>query len=311
MKAQRLLSITMLLLGRDCVSAPELAERFEVSVRTIYRDIESLCEAGIPVVAYPGSGGGYGILRGYKLDRGLVDPTELGQAAAALSSLSVAFDDRRMGGTADKLKALAPRGMVAGRPVPENYVFIELAPAKRVREKIGKLRRAIEEGRVARFEYVDAEGRKSARKVEPAALVFTWHSWYLYAFCRNRDDFRLFKIARIIELEVGPEKFAPHAIDLDSRPWNRNWEESSPFVPCLIRFQDAARVSEHFEVSEITTEPSGSALVRTYLPLSEWAVRFLLGLGIPFEVLEPEEFKDLLLRRLNEIIQTNTLQIQS
>jgi predicted DNA-binding transcriptional regulator YafY len=306
MKAQRLLSITMLLLGRDRVSAPELADRFEVSMRTIYRDIESLCEAGIPVVSYPGSGGGYGILRGYKLDKGLVEPAELGQAAAALASLSAALGDRRLGGAADKLKALAPRGMVAGRPVPENYVYIELAPAKREREKIGELRRAIEERRVARIGYVDSEGRRSARGVEPSALVFTWHSWFLYAFCRERGDFRLFKIARIADLEIGTEKFAPHEVDLDSRPWNKGWGEAEPIGPCRIRFQDAARVAEHFEDSMIESEPSGGAIVRTQLPASDWAVTFLLGLGIPFEVLEPESLRRCVAKRLESLRQKNS-----
>ncbi len=176
MKAQRLLAITMLLLNRESVAAPELAKRFEVSARTIYRDIESLCEAGIPVVAYPGAGGGYGIAGGYKLDRSLVDPEEIGKICAALNSLSVAVGDTRMRLTADRLRALrarpqAPNGKVAGRPVLENYLFIELAPAAREREKIIALRRAIEERRVARFAYVDAEGRSSLRSAEPMALV--------------------------------------------------------------------------------------------------------------------------------------------
>jgi predicted DNA-binding transcriptional regulator YafY len=302
MKAQRLLSITMLLLGRDCVSASELAERFEVSVRTIYRDIESLCEAGIPVVAYPGSGGGYGILKGYKLDRSVVGPAELGQAAAALSSLSAAFGDRMMGGTADKLKALAPKGLVAGKPVPENYVFIELAPSGRDREKIGKIRRAVEEYRVVDFGYVDSEGRRTERRVEPYALVFTWHSWFLYAHCRKRRDFRLFKIARIADLEVLPERFSPRAVDLESRPWNSGWEEPDAFAPCVLRFADAARIAEHFDDGAIEVEASGSALVRARLPPSEWAVSFLMGLGIPFEVLEPEGLRRLVVERAAAIL---------
>jgi predicted DNA-binding transcriptional regulator YafY len=306
MKAQRLLSITMLLLGRECISAPELARRFEVSVRTIYRDLESLCEAGIPVVAHPGSGGGYGILRGYKLDKGLVDPAELGQAAAALSSLSAALGDRKMEGAAATLKALAPKGVVAGRPVPENYVFIELAPVARDREKAGKLRAAIEERRLVRFGYIDAEGRRSDRSAEPAALVFAWQSWYLYAFCRGRGDFRLFKIARMADLEVELERFAPHEVDLDARPWNKGWEEASSFVPCVIRFKDSARVSEHFEESSIVEEPTGGASVRTYLPLNEWAVNFLLGLGIPFEIVEPEGLRDLVVNRLSELLRRNS-----
>jgi predicted DNA-binding transcriptional regulator YafY len=305
MKAQRLLSITMLLLNRDCVSAPELARRFEVSVRTIYRDIESLCEAGIPVVAYPGSGGGYGIMGEFKLDRSLVRPEEIGQITAALTSLSAAMDDSRMSQTAERFKAIAPRGKVAGKPVPENYVFIELAPSERVRSKIKKLRQAIEESRLVSFSYVNAEGGSSRRKAEPAALVFTWQSWYLFAYCRKREEFRLFKIARLGELELAAERFEPRAVDLDSRPWNRGWAESSPFLPARIRFSEASRIGEHYGPDEIELAEDGSALVSTYLPADDWAVSFLLGLGIAFEVLEPESLRRLVAERASLILDGN------
>jgi len=296
----------MILLGRDCVSAPELAKRFEVSVRTIYRDIEDLCEAGIPVVAYPGSGGGYGIVRSFKLDRSIIDPLELGQAAATLASLSRALNDRKMSGTADKLRALKPKGLVAGRPVPENYVFIELAPAQQERDKISLIRRAIEDRRVVYITYVDSKGAQSKRSIEPDALVFTWQAWYVFAFCRERKDFRLFKIARILDLKIEAERFEAHDVDLDSRPWNTNWGESEAFVPCVIRFFDAARASEHFDASQIERESGDSVLVRTIFPLSEWAVSFLFGLGIPFEVIEPRELRELVAARCRDILKKNS-----
>lgn len=306
MKAQRLLSITMILLGRDCVSASELAERFEVSVRTIYRDIEDLCEAGIPVVAYPGSGGGYGIVRSYKLDRSLIDPAELGQAAATLASLSNALSDRKMSSTADKLRALKPKGMVAGRPVPENYVFLELAPAQREREKISLIRRAIEDRHRVFITYVDSKGVQSRRYIEPDALVFTWQAWYVFAFCRERKDFRLFKIARIHDVSIQTERFEPHGVDLDSRPWNNHWEESGIFAPCTIRFFDASRVAEYFDASQIEEESGDSVLVRTSFPVNEWLVSFLLGLGIPFEVVEPPVLRERVAARCRDILQKNT-----
>jgi predicted DNA-binding transcriptional regulator YafY len=299
MKSQRLLAITMLLLGRDSVSAPELAKRFEVSARTIYRDIEALCEAGIPIVAYPGAGGGYGIMEDFKIDRSLLKPGEIGQLSSTLGSLSKAIGDARLGQVADRLKALRSRSAPAReeRTSPENYLFIELAPAAREREKIGVLRRAIEEGRLVVFSYVDSGGRASRRSAEPYALVFTWQAWYLYAFCRARDDFRLFKIARMKDLALAPERFRRREVDLDSRPWNKGWEEASPFRETRIRFADAARVEEHFAECDIEPEPGGRAVVRTCLPADEWAVSFLLGLGIPFEVLEPPELRAMVAER--------------
>lgn len=302
MKAQRLLAITMLLLNRDSVSAPELARRFEVSARTIYRDMESLCEAGIPVVAYPGAGGGYGIAGGYKLDRSLVRPEELSQISAALASLSEAVGDKRMIQTIDRLKALRAREPRGG---DGSYLYIELSPAAREREKIGQLRRAIEERRVARFCYVDGAGASSCRSVESMALVFTWQSWFLYAFCRNREAFRLFKIARLSALEISTERFPPRDVDLDSRPWNKAWAESSPSLPTRLRFSDAARIEEHFDASCIEAESSGSALVKTSLPADEWAVDFLLGLGQSFEVLEPEALRRLVAERASALLHLN------
>jgi predicted DNA-binding transcriptional regulator YafY len=310
MKAQRLLAITMLLLGRDSVSAPELAKRFEVSVRTIYRDMDALSEAGIPVVAYPGSGGGFGIMGEFKIDRSLLRPEEIGQLSSTLGSLSQAVGDARMSQVADRLKALgarpqAPKGRAPGKPVAESYLFIELAPAARERAKIATLRRAIEENRLAAFAYIDGDGKASSRRAEPHALVFTWQAWYLYAHCRSRDDFRLFKIARMKELELLPERFAPRPVDLDSRPWNSGWNEASPFLATRIRFTDAARVAEHFAEGDIELEAEGGALVRTKLPADEWAVSFLLGLGLPFEVLEPRELRSLVARRAAGILEGN------
>lgn len=316
MKAQRLLAITMLLLNRDSASAPELAKRFEVSARTIYRDMESLCEAGIPIVAYPGAGGGYGIVGEFKINRSLVRPEELGQITAALTSLSAAVGDPRMSQTIDRLKALRARALsakglvegrpIAGKPAIENYLFLELAPAEREREKIGKLRLAIEERRVVSFGYVDAEGRASSRRAEPAALVFTWQAWYLYAYCLTRDSFRLFKIARIADLEREAGRFAPRPVDLDSRPWNRGWADSSPFLPSRIRFDDAARIEEHYGPESIERESGGGAVVNTSLPADEWAVSYLLGLGLPFEVLEPEALRKLVSERVGEILERNS-----
>jgi predicted DNA-binding transcriptional regulator YafY len=306
MKAQRLLSITMLLLNRDCISAPELASRFEVSARTIYRDIESLCQAGIPVVAYPGSGGGYGIMGEFKIDRSLMRPEELGQLTATLSSLSAAVGDEKLRQTADRLKAIVPKGKVAGQPVPENYLFIDLAPAERVRERIGLIRRGIEERRLVSFSYVDAGGKSSDRSAESLAIVFIWQAWYLYAWCHSRSDYRLFKIARMNDLKLLPERFPPREIDLDARPWNKAWPESSPFLPTCIRFSDAGRCLEHFDEKDISVEPSGSALVQAKLPAEEWVVNYLFGLGQDFEVLEPESLRDLVAERARSALEHNS-----
>jgi predicted DNA-binding transcriptional regulator YafY len=118
--------------------------------------------------------------------------------------------------------------------------------------------------------------------------------------------FRLFKVARAKELELDSERFAPRPVDLDSRPWNQGWMDSAPPLSARIRFAEAARVEEHFDEADIEREGDGSALVRTSLPADEWAVTYLLGLGLAFEVLEPEALRRLVAERAAGLLGSNS-----
>ena len=209
MKLDRLIGILSLLLQREKVTAPELAERFEVSRRTIQRDLEALSKAGIPLVTTQGAGGGISIMEGYRVNRTVLTAPEMQAILAGLRSLDSVSGTRRYDQLMEKLSAgshtLAPGNA---------HVLIDLASWYKdsLAPKIEALRGAMDDHRVVCFSYF-APGRESQRTVEPYYLVFHWSAWYLWGWCRSREDFRLFKLVRMTELSVG-EEFAPREVPL-------------------------------------------------------------------------------------------------
>ena len=205
MKLDRLIGILSILLQRERVTAPELAERFEVSRRTIQRDVEALCRAGIPLVTVQGAGGGISILEGYRVDRTVLTGPEMQDILAGLRSLDSVSGTSRYAQLMEKLSA------GAGTLVPEGAdTLIDLSSWYRtaLAPKIEAIRTALREHRTIRFTYHAPKG-ESEREAEPYYLVFRWSAWYVWAWCRDRGDFRLFKLNRMTGPDPGGALSAP------------------------------------------------------------------------------------------------------
>ena len=204
MKMDRLIGILSILLQQERITAPELAEQFEVSRRTIQRDIESLCQAGIPIATAQGTGGGISILEGYRVDRTVLTTPEMQAILAGLQSLDSVSGTRRYAQLMEKLSA-GTGGLVPGGA----HMLIDLSSWYKTSlpPKFETIRTAIEEGRVIQFRYYAPKG-ESVRQAEPFELIFHWSAWYVWAFCRGRQDFRLFKLNRMTDLAPG-EPFTP------------------------------------------------------------------------------------------------------
>ena len=199
MKLDRLIGILSILLQQEKITAPELADRFEVSRRTIQRDIESLCRAGIPIATAQGSGGGISILEGYRVDRTLLTAPEMQGILAGLRSLDSVSGTRRYAQLMEKLCA------GAGTLVPGSAeLLIDLSSWYKdsLAPKIELIQGAIRQRRTVRFCYFSPKG-ESRRTVEPYYLVFHWSAWYLWGRCQTREDYRLFKLNRMTELAAG------------------------------------------------------------------------------------------------------------
>ena len=306
MKSERLLSMMILLANRERVSASQLARRYGVSVRTIYRDIETLSASGVPIVTETGRSGGISLIEDYRIDRNVVKPTELGHVLSGLQGLATVLPDPALQDSVEKYRNLLSRAPTTLAPtVPRPLeLHMELTPSPREQSVIATIRQAAGLGRLLVIEYADASGRLTRRSVEPYAMVFQWSGWYLYAWCRLRGQYRNFKLTRIRSVEQPGERFVSRQPDLASRPWTQDWE-SLPFSDLVLEFRPSARllVLEHFDPAAITLHPDGSSTVHTRLPVDDWVVSFLASLGGDLEVREPPELRERLRRHAAAILE--------
>ena len=196
MKTDRLIGILSVLLQKEKCTAPELAEKFEVSRRTVNRDIETLCRAGIPVCTVQGAGGGIRIMEGYKIDRTLLTSRDMQMILAGLRSLDSVSGSSYYGQLMEKLQVGASE-FVSGR----DSILIDLSSwyKESLAPKISLIRDGIEERKLIAFHYF-APGGESIRRVEPYYLIFKWSSWYVWGWCLLRKDVRLFKLNRMDDL---------------------------------------------------------------------------------------------------------------
>ena len=288
MKMERLIGILSILLQRDKVTAPELAEQFEVSRRTIQRDIESLCRAGIPISTAQGAGGGISIMEGYRVDRTVLTAPEMQAILAGLRSLDSVSGTRRYAQLIEKLSA-GTGGLVPGGA----HMFIDLSSWYKTSlpPKIERIQGAIEQHRTIRFTYYSPK-EESVRTVEPYFLVFHWSTWYVWGWCQSRQDFRLFKLNRMTELASG-EPFEPRSAPLPDLEPERIFPAR---YQVTVLFDPACRwrLVEEYGVDRFTVEPDGKLRFTGGFPDADSVLGWVLTFGDKAELLEPKELRKLL-----------------
>ncbi len=297
MKLDRLVGILSILLQREQVTAPQLAEKFEVSVRTILRDLDALSRAGIPVVTRQGSNGGISILEDYKLDRTLLTSREMQDILTGLRSLDSVNGTNRYQCLMEKLSAGSSE-LMAG----DAAVLIDLSSwaRKGLTFKIGMIRRAIETGRELKFHYYSPKG-ESERVIEPYYLLFRWSSWYLWGWCTKREDWRLFKLDRMNQLtETGQlfsKRIAPY-------PDLRNERVFPGGIHVRARFEPGCkwRLVEEFGPACFTEEQDGHLLFEADYTNADNLMSWLLTFGPEAELLEPVFLRDRLKTKLEEML---------
>ena len=295
MKMERLIGILSILLQREKVTAPELAEQFEVSRRTIQRDIESLCRAGIPIATAQGSGGGISIMEGYRLDRTVLTAPEMQAILAGLRSLDSVSGTRRYAQLMEKLSA-GTSGLVPGGA----HMLIDLSSWYKTSlpPKIELIQMAMEQHRVIRFTYFSPK-EELARTVEPYYLVFHWSTWYVWGWCRGRKDFRLFKLNRMTDLAAG-EPFAPRYAPLPDLEPERVFPVKYQ-VTALFASTCRWRLVEEYGADRFTVEPDGRLRFTGGFPDADSVLSWILTFGDKAELLEPEELREQL-RGLTETL---------
>jgi predicted DNA-binding transcriptional regulator YafY len=295
MKLERLMAITMILLNRRRIQAQELAERLEVSLRTIYRDLESLSLAGLPIVSYTGGEGGYEIMDSFKLEKQMLSLDELTAMFTALRGLQSvqAYQATDMERLLDKVGAMVAQAE-AGQPGERSRLHLDFAPWKRSeaeRVKYHSLNDAIKAHRVVSFAYVNAQGEESERRIEPVGLALKGYAWYVHGYCYSREEYRTFRISRIHKLQVLEETFSGRQTTLPSFNEKLQRHNIAERLAVVLRFEGNAKryAMDHFEEGEIERQADGALLVRSTLPDTQWIIGILLQFRAELLIVEPPE----------------------
>jgi predicted DNA-binding transcriptional regulator YafY len=298
-KINRLLEITLILLNKEVTTARELADKFGVSTRTIYRDIDVLSTAGIPVYTNKGSGGGISLLENYALNRTLITEHERDNILLALRTLQAT--------KYPEVEAILGKiGALFKNATPSDWVRIELSPwgsGPNAENKILDIKRAILECKVISFDYIDANGIRSHRNIEPMQLLFKNQAWYLNGYCRTRRDIRAFRISSIKNFVTTDEVFIrrpPEAIKEEEPS-----AVSKKYVTLKLRFQpeDLYRVYDDYEQESIIHNSDGTYDVTVTVPEDEWVYGYIMSFGYYVEVLEPQYIREIVQERMKKALE--------
>ncbi|MDC7221109.1 MAG: YafY family protein [Spirochaetales bacterium] len=295
MKIDRLISILLIIIDKKKVTSEELARTFEVSVRTIQRDIDSLCSAGVPIYGEVGKNGGYHITENYKLDKNYISPKEVSTLVDILNGFKDTLYKDSIRDIMNKFSLFNEDSLPRARKV-----FIDTKPwgqGERQNSNLDKIYRAVEENLHLEFDYTDINKNITRRKVEPYTIIMKGNSWYLYAYSTLRSDYRLFNISRILNIELG-ETFEPRS---DIQPIEDiQIEKQRKTTDMLLRTKSPYPVPGYLNPLEEKTDGEGYRVIKCSNPLDEWLYSALISLSTDFEVIEPPFIREEIVKRLKK-----------
>lgn len=292
MQESRLFKIVYHLLDKGRATAPELSEKFEVSVRTIYRDIDALSGAGIPIYTEAGRNGGIYLMNDFVLDKAVLTEEEKREILAALHSINSTnnIDNRQI---LQKLSAIFNVSSESWLEVD----FSKWGNNGTDNAKFELLKSAIIHQRCVKITYANSYGRISERIVQPLKMSYKSMSWYLKAYCTEKQDYRIFKLTRMIELEVLSDTFCKKLFpELDEMA-------GQVYRTIVLRFakEISYRVYDEFDNTQISTDKNGDLIVSVEMPEDEWLIGYLLSFGTQVDIIEPLYLKAIVAKQAKGI----------
>ncbi len=304
MKVDRLVSIIMILLDKERVSAQELADMFEVSLRTIYRDIDAINMAGIPVYGASGVGGGFEIMEQYKIDRNVFSSADLSAILMGLSSLSNMIQGSELVNALAKVRSFIPADKAKDIEFRADQICIDLTPwmgNRNMQPYLEKVKTALQQSKLLSFEYADRYGNKTARTVEPYQLVLKSGHWYFQGYCRIRNDYRLFRLSRISDLKLQETTFTPRDYQKPVLDFAEMLESMQTEIKIRIHKSVMDRVLEFCSYENFSPDGDAHYIVRFPFIENDFYYNILFGLGDKCECLEPVHIRAEMKRRLHDM----------
>ncbi|WP_152658173.1 YafY family protein [Oceanobacillus sp. CFH 90083] len=292
MKLDRLLGITMELMTKKRVAATELASRFEVSIRTIYRDIELINQSGIPVASFAGTDGGFELMSGFFLSKQHFSLDDFSHIYSLLKGMEGAVGGEKFATLVNKISSLQPA--LLDEAFQKKIIF-DMGTSTEEKNILLSLLKAIDQPRRVSFTYINAFGQISERKMEPLNLLWEKGVWYVEAYCLLRKDTRFFRVSRITKHKVLDEAFSPN-----TKPAYLSNEEKQG-ITVRLRFDTTAQPQVFEQFPGEFTHHGDFVEVQTTFYSRDYALSVILSYGSQVEILSPDDLKKDLIHKLNDI----------
>ena len=294
MKIDRLIGIIITLQQKKIVTAPYLAEKFEVSRRTINRDIEEICRAGIPIVTTQGANGGISIMEGFSLDTTVFTEQELTAIFTGLKSI----DSVSKTASAEKL-AQKIGGDSAIRLADNMIIDLSSFYKNDLTTKIGTIKEAIKLSKCIGFHYCYNKG-EADKQIEPYLILFKWSDWYVFGFCEERQDFRMYKLRRMWDLQISDETFVVRDIPEEKKQFGAHMTDDY-VITAVYDASVKYRLVEDYGHNSFTEQEDGTLYTEWGFTKTDTAVEWFLSFGDKVKVLGPPEMVELMKNTLNSI----------
>lgn len=294
MKTDRLISIIFIILEKKRVTAHELAEMFEVSLRTIYRDIDAICMSGIPIRATSGVGGGFEIMPNYKIDKNVFGTADLTALLTGLSSLSNVINGNELIHTLTKIKSFIPAEKAREIEWKANQIYIDLHPWMGTRDMqpyLEIIQTALKNNKLLNIKYLDHYGNQTLRTVEPYQLVSKYSHWYIQCYCLLRMDFRMFKLTRILDLQLSNKSFTPREYPKPLLNIENMCSLPCKTITLRIHYSLVERLLDYCSFEQFSKEDDSHYIVNFPFFENDYYYDMLLGFGNRCECISPPEVR--------------------
>ncbi len=302
MRVDRLLSILLIISNEGTVTGKELAEHFEVSIRTIYRDIDKLCEAGVPIASQGGKKGGFYIMENYNVDNLFFNRNQIQILMPIMNNLSFLFGkNQEYNDIVLKLENAYKNEKVQNDKLSINMSHFSMEDE--LKEYLYLMNKAIEDSRLMVFNYINRNLDYSERIVEPIQISYSHGQWKLVAFCRKRNDFRKFKLVRIKNMRLGDSFTKKDILNEEiQKIFDDSYDKKSIKVTFKFSNEIGEQLTEYFDKEAIHKRGDGCYIVEGFYPYEEGLFKFILGFGKECEVLEPKYLREETENYLKELL---------
>lgn len=300
MKTDRLYALTLYLLNHGKSSASEMAKHFEVSVRTIQRDIDALCQAGIPICAFTGTNGGYEILQDFKMNNQLASEDEYAYIATAINGLKTVTNNPMADDIYEKITAISKNNNTG--------MILDFSVLREGDEKLLQtLQSAVKNKQVIKFIYTNNGGETREHCVEPIAVIYKWYAWYMLAYNTAKQDYRTYKLVRMEYVCITEDKFSKEHMSAEEILNDCNSSYKGKDISTRVRLRCCGnaihRIKEYLNGQLIETFEDGSAIMEIHIVENEqWWIGVVLSQGKEVEVIEPEYIKERIINCAKDIL---------